>query len=103
MAEILEEHHNIEENEVLLTKSSVTSIDSDLFEHKEKTSFTRAAWNLFKLFIGTGILALPASFYLAGNGLAFLSLIGIAILTYYATMLAVEVAIDLRQDKAETI
>jgi len=57
---------------------------------KSQSSQAKAALNLFKGFAGVGILALPKSFQLVGNGLGLSGLIMSGFFNYYAMSLCNE-------------
>lgn len=65
---------------------------------KAKSSNVQASFTLFKVFVGSGILALPASFAKVGFIPAFIGTLIVAILTYYCMVLLIRVMDSLDTD-----
>ncbi len=74
-----------------------STLDRDPFEpldSSEKSTAFQASINLFKSYVGGGILALPYIFYKTGFVLATLSMILTASLVFYSTLLMMELIKD---------
>ena len=61
----------------------------------------KTAFNVFRSFVGLGILTLPYAFSQAGTYLAILSLIAITALSWYGVKLYIEVAEDIGYEGAK--
>jgi len=85
----------VEDRNMRSSVSSYEEVDSDegtLRVKKPKSNELQASFNLFKTFIGIGILALPKSFMYTGLGLSLVVMILIGYLNYHTMLLTVEIA-----------
>jgi len=62
----------------------------------QKSTAVQASFTLFKVFVGSGILALPLNFFHVGLGLGVTGMFFSAILTYYCMSLMLRVVDDMR-------
>jgi Amino acid permeases len=82
-----------------VSRSSISSYEYEEGEDDEiikvkkaKSTEIQATFNLFKSFIGTGILALPRSYSYAGLGLALIAMITCGLLSYHTMKLIIDAA-----------
>eukprot|EP00330_Aristerostoma_sp_ATCC50986_P006234 CAMPEP_0114577534 /NCGR_PEP_ID=MMETSP0125-20121206/2185_1 /TAXON_ID=485358 ORGANISM="Aristerostoma sp., Strain ATCC 50986" /NCGR_SAMPLE_ID=MMETSP0125 /ASSEMBLY_ACC=CAM_ASM_000245 /LENGTH=67 /DNA_ID=CAMNT_0001766923 /DNA_START=44 /DNA_END=247 /DNA_ORIENTATION=+ len=67
-----------------------------MFEQKHKSTKLQAAFTLFKVFVGTGVMALPHAFHDIGLGLGMIAMATIATMVYTCIKMVVEVSTDHR-------
>eukprot|EP01016_Furgasonia_blochmanni_P000400 TRINITY_DN10076_c0_g1_i4.p1 TRINITY_DN10076_c0_g1~~TRINITY_DN10076_c0_g1_i4.p1 ORF type:complete len:488 (+),score=132.98 TRINITY_DN10076_c0_g1_i4:140-1603(+) len=66
---------------------------------KAKSSNVQAGFNLFKTFVGMGVLALPETFSHSGYVLGIVGSIFVGLVTIYCMVLIVEIVDELKDDK----
>jgi len=64
-----------------------------------RSTNVQASFTLFKVFVGSGILALPLTFARVGFGLAIVGMLVSATLAYYCMSLALDVVNDMKNQK----